>query len=120
MKHSDWKDWVIVGLYFLVMLFALLSHSFGEEQELTAQDIKVIHNINRALARSPLKDHGYWIVLYSKKYKQNPYLIFAIMPFSRLAQLIRPPIRIIGGSSARPDSIGEAGANSRVAKRLPA
>jgi len=81
MKHSDWKDWLNAGLYFLVMLFALLSHSFGGEQELTVQDIKVIHNINRALARSPLKDHGYWIVLYSKKYKQNPYLIFAIIKY---------------------------------------
>ena len=81
MKHSDWKDWLNVGLYFLVMLFALLSHSFGEEQELTAQDIKVIHNINQRLKRTPLDNYGAIFLIYAKAYQQNPYLSPAITIF---------------------------------------
>jgi len=85
MKHSDWKDWLNAGLYFLVMLFALLGHSFGEEQELTAQDIKVIHNINQRLKGTPLDNYGAVFLAYARAYKQNPYLSPAISIFETSA-----------------------------------
>ena len=94
MKHSDWKDWLNAGLYFLVMLFAfviligffaLLSHSFGGEQELTAQDIKVIHNINQRLKGTPLDNYGAVFLAYARAYKQNPYLSPAISIFETSA-----------------------------------
>ena len=79
---------IIEALLVLGYLVAgiMLIGAFGEGTEkLSAEDKAMVNKINQALSKTPLKNHGYYFVIYAKKYKQNPYLSPSISIFETSA-----------------------------------